>query len=225
MNVDPGFRSENVGGLHMAIPRSKYQSDEQSAAFYRRIVDRVVALSVVISAGMVHRPWRSSSKAQLGAQRVRHAIPRLTARAPTEGLLHGVAPLDPVSLAAATALLFGAALAASYSRPRRALTDPAMRFGRSDHGSPQTIDPSATSRPPKSRSLTAGTDETSRFQLSTLCTGADSQDCVSPWPANDRGLVRFVRQRIQQHARWLPLPIRGPEPALGAGEGCRPGGG
>ena len=41
MNVDPGFRTENVLSLHMAIPRSKYQSDEQIAAFYRRIVDRV----------------------------------------------------------------------------------------------------------------------------------------------------------------------------------------
>ena len=55
MNVDPGFRTENVVSLHMAIPRSKYQSDEQIAAFYRRIVDRVVALPGVISAGMVNR--------------------------------------------------------------------------------------------------------------------------------------------------------------------------
>jgi putative ABC transport system permease protein len=39
----------------MAIPRSKYQSDEQIAAFYRRIADRVAALPGVISAGMVNR--------------------------------------------------------------------------------------------------------------------------------------------------------------------------
>jgi ABC-type antimicrobial peptide transport system permease subunit len=42
-----------------------------------------------------------------------------------ESLLYDVAPLDPVSFAAAAALLFGAALAASYFPARRAaLTDP-----------------------------------------------------------------------------------------------------
>ena len=55
MNVDPGFRTENVLSLHMAIPRAKYQTDEQIAAFYRRIVDRVAALPGVVSAGMVNR--------------------------------------------------------------------------------------------------------------------------------------------------------------------------
>jgi putative ABC transport system permease protein len=54
MNVDPGFRTENVLSLHIAVPRSKYQSDKQIAAFYR-IVDRVAALPGVISAGMVNR--------------------------------------------------------------------------------------------------------------------------------------------------------------------------
>ena len=55
MNVEPGFRTENVLSLHMAIPRSKYPTDEQIAAFYRRIVDRVAVLPGVISAGMVNR--------------------------------------------------------------------------------------------------------------------------------------------------------------------------
>jgi putative ABC transport system permease protein len=55
MNVDPGFRTENVVSLLMAIPRTKYQNDEQIAAFYRRIVDRVAALPGVVSAGMVNR--------------------------------------------------------------------------------------------------------------------------------------------------------------------------
>jgi len=42
-----------------------------------------------------------------------------------ESLLYGVAPLDPVSFAAAAALLLGVALAASYFPARRAaLTDP-----------------------------------------------------------------------------------------------------
>ncbi len=55
MSVDPGFRTENILSLHMAIPRSKYRTDEQIAAFYRRIVDRVAELPGVISAGMVNR--------------------------------------------------------------------------------------------------------------------------------------------------------------------------
>ena len=42
-----------------------------------------------------------------------------------ESLLFGVPPLDPVSFAAAAALLFGVALAASYLPARRAaLADP-----------------------------------------------------------------------------------------------------
>ena len=55
MHVDPGFRAENVLSLHMAIPRAKYRTDEQIAAFYRRIVDRVAALPGVVSAAMVNR--------------------------------------------------------------------------------------------------------------------------------------------------------------------------
>jgi putative ABC transport system permease protein len=55
MSIDPGFRTENVLSLQMAIPRSKYRSDEEIAAFYRRIADRVAALPGVISAGMVNR--------------------------------------------------------------------------------------------------------------------------------------------------------------------------
>jgi putative ABC transport system permease protein len=54
-SIDPGFRTENVLRLHMAIPRTKYQNDEQIAAFYRRIVDQVAALPGVISAAMVNR--------------------------------------------------------------------------------------------------------------------------------------------------------------------------
>lgn len=55
MNVDPGFRAENVVSLHMAIPRAKYPTDGQIAAFYQRIVDRVAAVPGVIVAGMVNR--------------------------------------------------------------------------------------------------------------------------------------------------------------------------
>jgi putative ABC transport system permease protein len=55
MEVDPGFRPQNVLSLHMAIPRTKYRTDEQIAALYTRIVDRVAAIPGVISAGMVNR--------------------------------------------------------------------------------------------------------------------------------------------------------------------------
>jgi predicted permease len=55
MNVDPGFSANNVLGLHMAIPRSKYRTDAEIAAFYRAIVDRVTALPGVTAAGLVNR--------------------------------------------------------------------------------------------------------------------------------------------------------------------------
>ena len=55
ISVDPGFRTENVLRLHMAIPRTKYQNDEQIAAFYRRIVDQVAALPDVVATAMVNR--------------------------------------------------------------------------------------------------------------------------------------------------------------------------
>ena len=55
ISVDPGFRTEHVLRMHMAIPRTKYQSDEQIAAFYRRIVDHVGAIPGVVSAAMVNR--------------------------------------------------------------------------------------------------------------------------------------------------------------------------
>jgi putative ABC transport system permease protein len=53
--VDPGFSAENVLSLHMAIPRTKYDSDERIAMLYRQIVDRVSAVPGVVSAGMVNR--------------------------------------------------------------------------------------------------------------------------------------------------------------------------
>ena len=55
MNVDPGFSAKNVLGFHMAIPRSKYRTDDEIAAFYRAVVDRVTALPGVAAAGMVNR--------------------------------------------------------------------------------------------------------------------------------------------------------------------------
>jgi hypothetical protein len=54
-NVDPGFRPTNVLSLHMAIPRSKYRTDQEIAAFYSRVVEHVAAVPGVGSAGMVNR--------------------------------------------------------------------------------------------------------------------------------------------------------------------------
>ena len=53
--VDPGFRTDNVLALQMAIPRTKYRTDPEIAAFYARILDRLRALPGVASAGMVNR--------------------------------------------------------------------------------------------------------------------------------------------------------------------------
>ena len=55
MAVNPGFRTENVLALHMAIPRTKYRTDREIAAFYTRIIDRVRDLPGVVSAAMVNR--------------------------------------------------------------------------------------------------------------------------------------------------------------------------
>jgi putative ABC transport system permease protein len=55
MDVDPGFRTDNVLSMHLAIPRSKYKDDQQIARFYTRIIDRVAAIPGVVSAGMVNR--------------------------------------------------------------------------------------------------------------------------------------------------------------------------
>jgi putative ABC transport system permease protein len=53
--VSPGFTSDRVYTLHVAIPRTKYRTDRDVAAFMRRILDRVDALPGVVAAGMVNR--------------------------------------------------------------------------------------------------------------------------------------------------------------------------
>jgi putative ABC transport system permease protein len=55
MRVDPGFHAENILTLHMAIPRTKYRNDQQIAAFYHRLLDRVGAVPGVASAAMINR--------------------------------------------------------------------------------------------------------------------------------------------------------------------------
>jgi putative ABC transport system permease protein len=53
--VDPGFRSNGVLSLRLAIPRNKYKQDEKVAAFCHAILERVTALPAVESAGMGNR--------------------------------------------------------------------------------------------------------------------------------------------------------------------------
>ena len=53
--VNPGFNSERVYTAHLAIPRAKYRTDRDVAAFGDRLVARVRALPDVLSVGMVNR--------------------------------------------------------------------------------------------------------------------------------------------------------------------------
>jgi len=55
MAVDPGFHTENVLSLHMAIPRTKYRSDAEIAVYYRRLLERVSAVPGVAAAALVNR--------------------------------------------------------------------------------------------------------------------------------------------------------------------------
>jgi putative ABC transport system permease protein len=55
MTVDPGFSTTNVLTLHMAIPRTKYPTDQDIAALYRRVLDSVSAQPGVSTAAMVNR--------------------------------------------------------------------------------------------------------------------------------------------------------------------------
>lgn len=51
MAIDPGFESEQVVTLELALPSSRYPEPESIAAFYRELVSRVEALPGVASAG------------------------------------------------------------------------------------------------------------------------------------------------------------------------------
>ncbi len=53
--VDPGFRTDNVLTLHLAIPRSKYPDDLDVARFCSRVIDAVQAVPDVAAVGMVNR--------------------------------------------------------------------------------------------------------------------------------------------------------------------------
>jgi putative ABC transport system permease protein len=53
LQVDPGFRSEGVLTLQVALPSAKYPKPEQAGAFFRELVDRVQQLPGVQTAGAV----------------------------------------------------------------------------------------------------------------------------------------------------------------------------
>ena len=53
--VDPGFRSNGVLSLRLAIPRNKYKQDQKVATLCQTILERVRALPAVESAGMGNR--------------------------------------------------------------------------------------------------------------------------------------------------------------------------
>ena len=55
VQVDPGFRPNNIASLHVAIPRSKYPNDADVTAFCTRLVEGVAQVPGVASLGMVNR--------------------------------------------------------------------------------------------------------------------------------------------------------------------------
>jgi putative ABC transport system permease protein len=55
VSVDPGFRTENIVNLHLAISRSKYRSDEHIARYTAQILERVRSVPGVESAAIVNR--------------------------------------------------------------------------------------------------------------------------------------------------------------------------
>ena len=54
MKVNPGFSTQGVLTMHLAVTRAKYPTDPQVADYYRRLVERVKTIPGVITAGMVN---------------------------------------------------------------------------------------------------------------------------------------------------------------------------
>jgi putative ABC transport system permease protein len=55
LEVDPGFDPRGVVTVHMAVPPTKYETPEQAAAFYARLVERLRTLPGVASAGATNQ--------------------------------------------------------------------------------------------------------------------------------------------------------------------------
>jgi putative ABC transport system permease protein len=55
VRVNPGFSSQGVLTMHLAVTRAKYREDERVADYYRRILERVKSLPGVTAVGIVNR--------------------------------------------------------------------------------------------------------------------------------------------------------------------------
>lgn len=55
MQVDPGFGTNGILTMHLAITRAKYSTDLQVTEYCNRLVDRIRSVPGVIEAGMVNR--------------------------------------------------------------------------------------------------------------------------------------------------------------------------
>lgn len=55
LGVSPGFASQNVLTMHLAVTRAKYRQDDRVADYYRHILDRVKSIPGVTAVGIVNR--------------------------------------------------------------------------------------------------------------------------------------------------------------------------
>jgi len=55
LQVNPGFSTEGVLTMHLALTRARYPTDHDVAEYYRRLVDRVASIPGVLSTGFVNR--------------------------------------------------------------------------------------------------------------------------------------------------------------------------
>jgi putative ABC transport system permease protein len=55
VRVNPGFSSQGVLTMHLAVTRARYREDERVADYYRRLVERVKSIPGVTAAGIVNR--------------------------------------------------------------------------------------------------------------------------------------------------------------------------
>lgn len=72
--VDPGFRSDSVLTMRIALPDAKYSKDEQVRAFYQNVLERVRGLPGVEQAGAINRlPLTGSNSGTVTVDS--HAVP------------------------------------------------------------------------------------------------------------------------------------------------------
>lgn len=68
MNVDPGYRTENILTVDLSLPPAEYESDESVRAFYSDVRRRVAALPGVVASGAGARVPLASEASDLGFQ-------------------------------------------------------------------------------------------------------------------------------------------------------------